>query len=237
MNKSNEKKEYYETGEIKTHANIKDGIEHGVYFEYHRNGELSISGIKIKGKKNGLWKRYDSKGKIISAKQYYNDNVVHELELSDFIFKRIKLKNHEEIDVPKNWEMIPVNQSNQVLLSIRKNCSKYIKFCPTLNVIEEDRIASSNIDSFIDKNNELLKKALNNFRIIKERKYEYDGTMFYEEIYAGENNNLGIGGISTFVFTKKKIYIITGNALNEKGNSFLKYEGLFKEITNSFRLN
>ena len=63
------------------------------------------------------------------------------------------------------------------------------------------------------------------------------GITYYEKIYTGVVNNIQLGGISTWVFKNDKIYVITGFALNEKENSFLKFEGLFKDVTNSFELN
>jgi hypothetical protein len=47
---------------------------------------------------------------------------------------------------------------------------------------------------------------------------------------------MNLGGITTWIFDKKNTYIISGLALNEKEYSFLKQEGLFKDITNSIKL-
>jgi hypothetical protein len=231
------KKEYFENGNVKTHVGMKNGIEHGVYFEYHEDGSLAVSGLKINGKKNGLWKSFDKKRKIIFVKQLYNDNLVYELNKEDFKFRKTKLNKKIKIDVPYKWKVNEYPDSKQILLTARKECDENIEFCPTFSLTLEKREKSFELKKYKENTDSILQMKFSNYRILKERDYSFKGITYYEKIYTGVVNNIQLGGISTWVFKNDKIYVITGFALNEKENSFLKFEGLFKDVTNSFELN
>lgn len=49
---------------------LKDGLKHGRFKEYYKNGKLKITGKFYKDKQSGLWKAYDSNGELISKKRF-----------------------------------------------------------------------------------------------------------------------------------------------------------------------
>lgn len=233
---SNIKEEYYSNGNIKVRVPLKNNIEHGHYYSFHNNGMIEKSGVVIKGKKNGLWKYSDSLGRVFAAKQYYNDSIVHNLDAIDFDYLNKKLDKNIEIKIPKKWTVVNDFVEKPILLVLRKECKKTVSFCPNLTITYESSIIETEQDKYIKKSNEILKSNFKNYRVIKERKYFSNGITYYEKIYTGNSKDINIGGITTWIFSSNKTYIITGLALNEKDNPFLKYEGLFKDITNSLDL-
>jgi antitoxin component YwqK of YwqJK toxin-antitoxin module len=44
--------------------------KHGPYFYYYENGKLKISGWFKNDLKDGVWKEYDEKGKLLETKTY-----------------------------------------------------------------------------------------------------------------------------------------------------------------------
>ncbi len=86
MSSVNEKKQYYKNGKIKLHVGLKNGVEHGLYLKYFDDGNLATSGIKINGKKSGLWKDFNRDGEVVFAKQYLKDKLLYELDNKDFFF-------------------------------------------------------------------------------------------------------------------------------------------------------
>jgi len=56
-------KRYPGSEQIEIEADTKDGIMHGKYYEYHRNGEIRIKGKYKNGRKTGTWKYYNDSGK------------------------------------------------------------------------------------------------------------------------------------------------------------------------------
>ncbi|MDW3190919.1 MAG: DUF3352 domain-containing protein [Cytophagales bacterium] len=56
-------------------VNIKDGLKHGNYFEYHETGELKIKGKYKKDLKQGTWRYYDVAGNLVK-KEKWKDGVM-----------------------------------------------------------------------------------------------------------------------------------------------------------------
>lgn len=62
--------ESFEEGVPKYEVDIKDGLKHGNYFEYHETGELKIKGKYKNDLKEGTWKYYDTNGKMIKREKF-----------------------------------------------------------------------------------------------------------------------------------------------------------------------
>jgi hypothetical protein len=68
--------EEYEEGTPKFEVELKDGLRHGDYFEYHPTGELKIKGKYKADLKEGTWKFYDVDGKLIKKDRYKKGDIV-----------------------------------------------------------------------------------------------------------------------------------------------------------------
>ena len=64
------KKQYYESGKIKTEIPFKVGKENGVKKEYYESGKIKTEIPFKDGKENGLKKQYDESGKIVQETTY-----------------------------------------------------------------------------------------------------------------------------------------------------------------------
>lgn len=68
--------ETYEEGTPKYDLEIKDGMKHGNYFEYHMTGELKIRGKYKNDLKEGTWKYYTVDGKLEKKEKYKKGEMV-----------------------------------------------------------------------------------------------------------------------------------------------------------------
>ncbi|AUC16613.1 hypothetical protein BTO06_16300 [Tenacibaculum sp. SZ-18] len=236
---SNIKEEFYDDGKIKKKVQLKNGKEHGLYFEYYRNQIPSKTGVKINNKKNGLWKEFDKRGKIISAYHFFKGKLIYNLDVEDFDYLRYFIDNKDlEISIPRKWEVIENFKSKKVLLSIRKKCIKQLAFCPSVTITKDSPYSDQKkILHYLQENTNALKLKFQNYKLIKERSYHVGDNLYHEIIYIGSIKGVNLGGVTTWIFNKKKTYIITGLALNEKNNSFLKSEGLLRDLTNEIKVN
>lgn len=57
-------------GTKRIEVQLKDGLRHGRYLEYHLNGEIKIKGRYRKDKQIGLWRAYNDKGEIMKKKRF-----------------------------------------------------------------------------------------------------------------------------------------------------------------------
>ena len=60
----------YESGEVKYEVGIKNGMKHGDYREYSKNGQLIIKGKYKNDKKVGLWRFYNEEGNQIKKERF-----------------------------------------------------------------------------------------------------------------------------------------------------------------------
>ena len=62
--------EYYDNGNLKIEANLKEGLKHGIYREYFDNGNLRVKGRYKNDLMDGNWKIYDENGNIVERKKF-----------------------------------------------------------------------------------------------------------------------------------------------------------------------
>ncbi len=63
-------------GNTKYEMEIKDGLRHGNFFEYHPSGELKSKGKYKNDLKDGTWKYYDSLGRLTKKEKYRNGELI-----------------------------------------------------------------------------------------------------------------------------------------------------------------
>ena len=60
----------HRNGKVKFSVELKDGLKHGNYKEYYRNGELKISGKYYKDGQNGAWRAYNFDADLVFKKRF-----------------------------------------------------------------------------------------------------------------------------------------------------------------------
>ncbi|WP_443633585.1 DUF1036 domain-containing protein [Candidatus Marifrigoribacter sp. Uisw_064] len=67
-----EKKEYYDNGQLRSIKNYVDTIEHGSFIEYYQDGTLSEKGTMKNGELDGAYWSYNKKGQLDDYATYKN---------------------------------------------------------------------------------------------------------------------------------------------------------------------
>lgn len=60
----------YSNGSIRFEVDLKDGLKHGSYMEYHPNGERKITGRFREDRQVGVWRYFDPEGKLLLRKRF-----------------------------------------------------------------------------------------------------------------------------------------------------------------------
>ncbi|WP_350284505.1 DUF3352 domain-containing protein [uncultured Croceitalea sp.] len=60
----------YADGSIRFEVDLKDGLKHGRYTSYHPNGEKKITGRFREDKQVGMWRCFDTIGKLVTKKRF-----------------------------------------------------------------------------------------------------------------------------------------------------------------------
>ena len=67
-----EKKEYYDNGQLKSIENYIDTREHGSFIYYYENGTISVEGTMKNGELEGAYSEYNKKGRLEEFTTYKN---------------------------------------------------------------------------------------------------------------------------------------------------------------------
>jgi hypothetical protein len=229
--------EYYPNGNKKVMAEVKETRLDGKYELYNEYGVIKEKGNMLQGHKNGIWRYFKDEGGLIKAFLYNEDKVVFELDTNDYSTTK-KVKAEEiEISLPVQW-IISDTKNKVILLAARKKCSTIVKFCPNITISKEDIAPGLSFNDYVLKNFEIIKSRFSNqIKPVAQGELSINGLSSFQLTYIALANNTKLAGITTWIKKGNTAYIITGMAINEEGNEFLKYKNLFQEITDSFWVN
>ena len=78
---SQEQKEYYDDGQLKSVGNIVNGVKEGLWKEYYEYGPIKSYGNFSNGEKNGEWKEYHENGQLKSIGNFTEDKLNGEYKM------------------------------------------------------------------------------------------------------------------------------------------------------------
>ncbi|MCB9251549.1 MAG: hypothetical protein H6605_03730 [Flavobacteriales bacterium] len=209
---------------------MKDTLS-GLYSAKYPSGEIKETGMLIGGRKNGIWKKYHENGDLVSVVYFYRNEKITDIDKEDFIFLEV-LSDEVSINLPSKW--IVKKKYKQALILAVKPMSSDTIFAPTINILREEMPSGIDFPRFIMANKEDLASAYEEIKFRREREYKIAGNKAYEIFYHVKTDGKKLGVITTYILNGHNCYIITCIA-GGKGEEFVKYNDLFKEITNSTR--
>jgi antitoxin component YwqK of YwqJK toxin-antitoxin module len=69
-------REFFKDDKIKFEVSLKNGLIHGTYKAYYRNGQLMVRGKYQKDLREGKWKLYDEEGNLTKEKLFSEDKEI-----------------------------------------------------------------------------------------------------------------------------------------------------------------
>jgi len=227
--------EYYENGNKKVIASTEGGKYHGKYTALYENGNIAESGFMVNGMKSGVWKNYNEQGVLDNVKEYYNDKQMFDLDKADFsLLSRALEQEKIEINMPINWE-VKGGDDPRLLLVSQKNCNESVAFCPNITFTKEKLKDEMDFNSYLQLSVDLLQKQLSYFKPVAKGEVLIDNLPAFQMTYLMQVEGIKLGGITTWINNNGVVYVVTGMAINEENSEFLKYKGLFQEVTDSFK--
>ena len=191
------------------------------------SGQIKETGMLVGGRKNGVWKNYNESGNLISVVYYYKNQKAANLEKDDFELTMVELYDIT-IMLPSKW-IIKKNYKQALFIAVKPLSNDSI-FAPTINVTKVLIPKGVSFPQFILANK---KDLVNNYEEIKfrdERELGIAGNRAYEVLYFIKIQNKKLGVLTTYIQNGKSCFIVTCIA-EGKGEEFIKYHDLFKEVT------
>jgi hypothetical protein len=71
--------EYFPDSTVQVKVELKNGFKHGSYTEYHQNGEVKMTGQFKNDKRDGVWRLFDEKSKLLLKRRYDEGEISKEI--------------------------------------------------------------------------------------------------------------------------------------------------------------
>jgi hypothetical protein len=228
--------EYYENGNKKVLSSIKDGKFNGYYKSFYKNGNIAKSGEMINNKKNSTWRYFNTNGTLEEVKIFDEDKLLFDMDTIDFSLSTIDVEEKNiKIDIPIHWDKITEYES-PLLLTSQKKCDDSFVFCPSITITKEKLQNNYSFNGYVNISYQLLQKRLGYFKPVSKGNLIINGHPAFQLTYFMLVDDVKLGGITTWIYNDGYVYIITGMSINEVDSEFLKYLGLFQEISATFRM-
>ncbi|WP_163340937.1 toxin-antitoxin system YwqK family antitoxin [Desulfopila sp. IMCC35008] len=109
------KKEFYDSGELKTETQYIDGIKNGLERNYNKDGSLQRETTFIDGEKSGIDKLYNENGSLLSVTNY-KDNKKDGLERDYYIGENKIMAETTYVDGKKNGTKVLYDLDGTVMI-------------------------------------------------------------------------------------------------------------------------
>lgn len=199
--------------------------------EYYSSGEKKSQGVLVDDLKNGIWKDYDDQGNLVQVAYYYQNKKVTDLDVADF-----NLKNEQSSEgnfsmlLPSSWAL-KKDYKGALLLAVKQLPNDDV-FSPTINVVKVDKPTDVSFNEFLALNIKDLQSSYDEFKVREENNIEVSEKRAYEIMYFVRVGDQKLGVLSTYYDLNQSSYIVTCIA-EGKGEEFVKYKDLFKQLIRS----
>ncbi|MBI3511371.1 MAG: hypothetical protein HY064_11960 [Bacteroidetes bacterium] len=217
----------------------KNGVKDGNAVLYFPDGKVKQKGMFLEGKVAGAWVTYDENGNAIKAEHISNGKVLHELDVNDFNFRDYRNeKMGISFNVPKAWKEIE-SPNGALLVSFEKELNDTsVKMKPNFNVAMAVLQPGDDLASLAQMQIQVLHENMGRVEIVNEEKMRIDSCDAFRRYGMYYDEQEKVGFLNLIIISGKNVWFFSCDAQNNSDAEFLKYQGVFEAIVESFhRLN
>jgi len=214
--------------------NMSDSLPDGKYTEHYPSGEMKMQGLMLNDRRNGLWRSYNEQGKVTKAEYYYKGEIVTSVDASDFELQYVIANGKDfSIKLPASWAT-KKDFKEAIILAVKPLPDNQV-FSPTISIVRTEIPQDISFNQFLALNIKDLQTAYQEFKVKEEKHDTIADKQVYEIMYFVRAGEQKLGVLSAYFNLENESYIITCIA-EGKGEEFVKYKDLFREIirTSSF---
>ncbi len=210
-----------------------DNQKSRIFTDYYKNGTIKQTGRYENGLKFGVWRDYNSYGKVTQVKCYNADTILFDnLDITDYDFKKTSFSEGAfTISYPSNWELLPVD--SPVNFASRKKTHDTVDFSPNIVVLIYNR-KKADFKSEVAYNMSVLDKEYTSYKVMSGKTFTINGKQAKRYEYIAVANLRKVAAMATFIeLSNEKTMIITGMASNDPLGSYFIYRDIFEMVSNS----
>jgi hypothetical protein len=212
------------------------GTDEGKATLVDANGKITGRGMLIDGKISGAWVRYDANGNIISAEHFSEGKPLHALDKNDFDFRSWENKQlGVRIKVPKNWKELPSANPALVASFQKDDADTSVHMKANFNIARAALAPGDNLEKLTQMQIDMMHQNFGRVEIVEENKIVLDSCSAFRRygMYFVENNKVGF--LNVIIVHGNDAWFFSCEAQNKADGEFLKYQGVFQEIVESFQ--
>ena len=203
---------------------------------FSSDGKVVQQGKFLDDKPAGAWVKYDRAGNIISAYHYSNGKPIHKLDPEDFNFVTCAKPGFgATFSVPKSWpETISPDPSH--LIAFSKNSSEQSgALHPNFNFRHEKLRPGDSLSGLANMQLEILHENVGRIDLVEQSDFMLDECKATRRYGMFTEETGTVGFLSAIIISDYDVWFFSCEAPNNKPGDFLKYQGVFQEILESFK--
>lgn len=225
---------YSANGKVREAATMKNGSMYGQFTTYFFNGNIQQQGHMNVGRRTGVWKLFGEDGKLKNVNVYHNDKLLHNLDIQDFTFRQYKAdKDTLSINLPASWTIS--NKKDWELIMCRRP-GEVNERRPYISVVKDTSREAASFEKYCSRRKEAIGMMYPPGKLVAERRFRIGNRDCYQVAFSYREGNSELGCVQTWIKMGNAIYSVAGVAGNDPAGDFLKFKGLFEEITASIRI-
>jgi hypothetical protein len=217
--------------EIKAIAGLKESDA----ILYSENGKIAQQGKFFDNKPAGAWIKYDQSGNVISAYHYSKGKPSQQLDPQDFNFTTVTKPGFgATFSVPKNWPETPTPDPAHLIV-FSKDIKDPSTLSPNFNFRHEKLHPGDSLQSLANMQIQVLHENVNRVDIVSQDLFVVDGCNAIRTYGMFSEESGAVGFLSAIIISGDDVWLLSCEASNNKPEEFLKYQGVFQAILESFK--
>lgn len=200
------------------------------------NGKIIARGLMLDGKPSGAWVKYDANGNIISAEHYSQGKPLHPLDVNDFNFRTWEnQKLGVRLNIPKNWKELPSDNPALIASFEKENKDTAIHIKANFNLVRAKLAPTDNLEKLEQMQIDMMHQNFGRVEIVEEKNFIVDSCSAFRRygMYYVDNNKVGF--LNVIIVHGTDAWLFSCEAQNKQDGEFLKYQGVFQQIVESFQ--
>jgi hypothetical protein len=229
------KPEFFQTDSGRLEVPVRDGKKNGAAVLRNAAGVVVGSGLFVNDIQAGVWKRFDTSGKLIAVNQFSAGKAVRTLDITDF--EKRKFENaamNIRLSIPKLWT--EVESPNPALMAVfeKKTTDSTVVQPPAVNVVKAVLGKNETLEKLAADHLNLLHQSINRVEVIDEQYFTLKKTTGFRRYGMYNVDNLNVGFMNAILINGNDVYVFNCVADNSKPGDFLAYQAVFDELVESF---
>ncbi len=203
---------------------------------YSSDGKIVQQGKFLDDKPAGAWVKYDDGGKAISAYHYSNGKAIHKLDPDDFNFVTCaKTGFGATFSVPKSWPETSSPDPSHLIAFSKNIPEQEGTLHPNFNFRHEKLRAGDSLSGLANMQLQILHENVGRVDLVEQSDFILDGCQATRRYGMFTEETGTVGFLSAIIISGDDVWFFSCEASNNKPGDFLKYQGVFQEILESFK--